>query len=362
MVIDPDFWTRRRVLVTGHTGFKGAWLSLWLQSLGAEVTGLSRGVARGPSFYELAGVGAQMREQALDIRDVEGVRDALARARAEIVFHLAGQPLVGRSLRDPVATFEVNLMGTVNVLDAVRLVGEGVRAVVLVTSDRCYDSAAVSSRPLRESDPLGASDPYAGSKAAAELAAGAYRRSFFTSDGAARIATVRAGNVIGGGDWGEDRLLPDAVRAVESGRPLRVRSPLAVRPWQHVLNPLSGYLRLAEALLGEEQIAGAWNFGPAADDLQTVSWIVERLAGLWDGELQWELEEGSEAPQDAPLALDSAAAQRVLGWRPTWDLADALELLVGWHRAQRRGEDMRRVSLEQLESFAVPHPPIIGGG
>jgi CDP-glucose 4,6-dehydratase len=282
------------------------------------------------------------------------VRDALACARPEVIFHLAAQPLVGRSLRDPVATFEVNLMGTVNVLDAVRSAGEGVRVVVIVTSDRCYESTAVASRRLREGDPLGGSDPYAGSKAAAELAAGSYRRSFFAGEDDPRIATARAGNVIGGGDWGEDRLLPDAVRAVESARPLRVRSPLAARPWQHVLNPLSGYLRLAEALYGEQAIAGAWNFGPAAGDLQTVSWIVERLARLWDGELEWELEEQSEVPQDAPLALDSTAAERELGWRPASDLADALGLLVRWHRAQRRGEDMRRVSLEQLESFAVP--------
>jgi CDP-glucose 4,6-dehydratase len=225
---------------------------------------------------------------------------------------------------------------------------------VLVTSDRCYDSAASGPRRVGEGERLGASDPYAGSKAAAELAVAAYRRSFFASEGAPRIATARAGNVIGGGDWGEGRLLPDAVRAVESARPLRVRSPFAVRPWQHVLNPLSGYLRLAEALFGEGEIAGAWNFGPAAADVRSVSWIVERLAELWEGELEWELEGRQEEPQDIAPALDSAAAARVLGWHPAWDLADALGLLVQWHRAQRRGEDMRRVSLEQLESFAVP--------
>jgi CDP-glucose 4,6-dehydratase len=222
-----------------------------------------------------------------------------------------------------------------------------VRAVVVVTSDKCYENAGEDSRRFVEGDALGGSDPYSSSKACAELVAAAYRRSFFGGEGAPAVASARAGNVIGGGDWGEDRLLPDVVRAVESGVPLRIRNPHAVRPWQHVLNPLSGYLQLAEALW-EGGAARAWNFGPRAEDVRTVSWIVERLGGLWQGALAWEIDEGPNPPEAGHLALDSSDAESCLGWRPAWDLERALELVVDWHRAQRSGEDMRRVSLEQI--------------
>jgi CDP-glucose 4,6-dehydratase len=346
--IDADFWMGRRVLVTGHTGFKGAWLSLWLQSLGAEVTGLARGVPTRPSLYELAGVGANMRELEADVRDRPAVIEALREARPEVVLHLAAQPLVRRSLREPALTYEVNVMGTVNVLEAVREAGEEVLAVVLVTSDKCYENPGGGSHRFAEDDPLGGSDPYSSSKACAELVARAYRRSFFAGGGTPRVGTARAGNVIGGGDWGEDRLVPDTIRAVESGESLRVRNPGAVRPWQHVLSPLGGYLRLAEALArGEDDIEG-WNFGPAAEDVQPVSWIVQRLAELWGGELSWELDESENPPEAGHLALDSSAAEALLGWRPGWSLADALELVVEWHRAHREGDDMRRVSLAQI--------------
>jgi CDP-glucose 4,6-dehydratase len=371
--IDPDFWLRRRVLVTGHTGFKGAWLSLWLQSLGAEVTGLAPGVPTSPSLYELADVGAHMHQLQGDVRDANAVLAALRDVRPEVVLHLAAQPMVRRSLRDPALTYAVNVMGTVNVLDAVRQAGAAVLAVVLVTSDKCYENPGGSSRRFVEDDPLGGSDPYSSSKACAELVARAYRRSFFSGGDSPSLGTARAGNVIGGGDWGEDRLVPDTVRAVESGEPLLVRNPGAVRPWQHVLSPLGGYMRLAEALAltraGEEPSrerasspggavavaadaagagAGAWNFGPAQDDVRPVSWIVRRLAELWGGELSWRLDEAQNPPEAGHLALDSGAAERVLGWRPTCSLEDALELVVEWHRAHRRGEDMRRVSLSQI--------------
>ena len=362
MEIDPDFWMRRRVLVTGHTGFKGAWLSLWLQSLGAEVTGLARGVPTRPSLYELADVGTHMRELEVDVRNAGAVLEALRAARPEVVMHLAAQPLVRRSLRDPAMTYEVNVMGTVNVLEAVRQAGDDVLAVVLVTSDKCYENPGGGSRRFVEGDPLGGSDPYSSSKACAELVARAYRRSFFAGEGSPRLGTARAGNVIGGGDWGEDRLVPDAVRAVESGEPLQVRNPGAVRPWQHVLSPLGGYLRLAEALArgedaaspGEEvlsrgeEASGAWNFGPPEADARPVSWIVERLAELWGGELSWRLDEAENPPEAGHLALDSSAAERLLDWQPRWSLGDALELVVEWHRAHRSGEDMRRVSLAQI--------------
>jgi len=348
--IDLDFWNGRRVLVTGHTGFKGAWLSLWLQALGADVTGLAPGAPTTPSLYELAAVGAHMREIAADVCDAAAVLDALREARPEIVLHLAAQPMVRRSLRDPAATYAVNVMGTVNVLDAVRQAGEAVRVVVVVTSDKCYENPGEPSRRFVEEDPLGGADPYSSSKACAELIASAYRRSFFSDEGSPRLATARAGNVLGGGDWGEDRLVPDTVRAVDTGEPLKVRNPHAVRPWQHVLSPLGGYLLLAQELSQADggQAARAWNFGPPADDARPVSWIIERLAQLWEGELSWQLDERANPPEAGHLELDSSAAQRLLGWRPAWRLDDALELLVAWHRAHRRGEDMRSVSLAQI--------------
>ncbi len=267
VAIDLDFWRDRRVLVTGHTGFKGAWLSLWLQSLGARLTGLAPGPPTSPSLYELAGVGKGMSEQAVDVRDAPAMREALRQARPEIVLHLAAQPMVRRSLIDPASTYAINLMGTVNLLEAVRVAGESVAAVVVVTSDKCYENSWDGPHRFAEDEPLGGADPYSSSKACAELAAAAYRRSFGSVKGLSRIGSARAGNVIGGGDWGEDRLLPDAVRAVRDGTPLRVRNPGSVRPWQHVLNPLGGYLALAEALCEDDRPRRVpWNFGPPAED------------------------------------------------------------------------------------------------
>ena len=361
MGINTDFWVNRRVLVTGHTGFKGAWLCLWLQSLGARVSGFAAGPPTKPSLYELAGVGAGMCERALDVRDLDAVRAALEQMRPEVVLHLAAQPMVRRSLREPAMTYAVNVLGTVNVLEAVRQAGEQVRAVVIVTSDKCYENPApgVARSPRRflEGDPLGGSDPYASSKACAELVAAAYRSSFFGAGEGPCLATARAGNVIGGGDWGEERLVPDIVRAVAAGEPLRVRNPHAVRPWQHVLNPLSGYLLLAERLSLDSgaarcEAACAWNFGPRAADEQSVGRIVERLGVLWVGALRWELDVGRHPPEAGYLALDSSAAEERLGWHPAWSLEQALARVVEWHRAQRAGEDMRRLSLLQLEAYS----------
>jgi CDP-glucose 4,6-dehydratase len=351
--IDSDFWMGRRVLLTGHTGFKGAWTALWLQGLGAEVTGLSAGPPTEPSLYALAGVGSQMAgELAVDVRHTEEVREAISKTRPEIVLHLAAQPLVRRSLRDPAMTYEVNVMGTVNVLEAVRLAGDSVRAVVVVTSDKCYANSSENPRQFVEGDPLGGSDPYSSSKACAELVTAAYRDSFFSAETAARVASARAGNVIGGGDWGQDRLIADIVRGIGAGESVKVRNPGAVRPWQHVLNPLSGYLRLAEELYRSGDVARAWNFGPRERDARTVGWIVERLGSLWGGRLKWELDQGENPPEAGYLALDSTAAGRDLEWSPAWDLEQALERIVEWHEAQGRGEDMRQVSLAQIESFA----------
>jgi len=348
-----EFWRGRRVLLTGHTGFKGAWLSLWLQSLGARVTGLApAGAPTSPSLYELASVSAGMeRELAVDVRDREGVRRALAAERPEVVLHLAAQPLVRRSLIDPVSTYEVNVMGTVNVLDAVRLEGGQVRSLVIVTSDKCYENLG-RKRPFAEDDPLGGSDPYSSSKGCAELVTTAYRRSFFSAPDAPRVASARAGNVIGGGDWGADRLIPDIVRAVASGEPIAVRNPEAVRPWQHVLNPLAGYLLLAQQLWRSPEAAQGWNFGPPAGDARTVGAIVELLRQHWAPQaFTWELDGVAGATEAAYLALDSSAAEEQLGWRPGWDLKQALERIVQWHQAHLRGENMRRVTFDQIAEF-----------
>ncbi len=350
LVIDADFWNGRRVLVTGHTGFKGAWLSLWLQSLGARVSGMAPTPPTQPSFYELARVGEHMDEHAVDVRDGPGVATALAAARPEVVFHLAGQPLVRRSLREPALTYEVNAMGTVNVLEAVRGAASAVTAVVVVTSDKCYANPGAAGRPFVEGDRLGGADPYSSSKACAELISSAYRRSFFSSDDGPRLASARAGNVIGGGDWGEDRLIADGVRAVQGGEPLMIRNPDAVRPWQHVLNPLAGYLALAQALYDGPAAARAWNFGPPAHQARTVRWIVEHLVELWGG-LDWRIDPAPAPAEEAHLSLDSGAAGRELDWHPAWDLADALALVVEWHDAHAAGRDMREVSLVQIASF-----------
>jgi CDP-glucose 4,6-dehydratase len=368
---DPDFWRDRSVLLTGHTGFKGAWLSLWLQALGARVTGLApTPPPTEPSLYALARVGEHMAgELTCDIRDAAAVLDAVRATRPEVVLHLAAQPMVRLSLRAPALTFEVNVLGTVNVLEAVRLAGESVQAVVVVTSDKCYAnpssyagaSSGVVDKPHRfvEDDPLGGRDPYSSSKACAELVTAAYRESFFSGPGS-RIATARAGNVIGGGDFGEDRLVPDIMRAHEAGWPVEVRNPDAIRPWQHVLNPLSGYLALAQSLCGPDAHAAAraFNFGPRPEDARTVLEIVQRLDGLLadrrarlGGRPGYELDDAAHPPEASRLELDSTAAEHELGWRPGWDLDEALVRVAAWHEAHRRGEDMRRTSLEQIAAF-----------
>ena len=378
--VDHDFWAGRRVLLTGHTGFKGAWLSLWLGALGARVTGLAPGPPTSPSLYELARVGDGLRERAVDVRDARAVRDAIVEERPEIVLHLAAQPLVRLSYHEPALTYEVNVMGTVNVLEAVRHVGDAVRAVVVVTSDKCYENPAGGARCFVEGDPLGGEDPYSSSKACAELVTAAYRASFFAAAGASspgtRVASARAGNVIGGGDWGADRLIPDIVRAIEAGEPVKVRNPGAVRPWQHVLNPLSGYLALARELyrsseedaggdpsangrrLGEDaseggvrDVASAWNFGPEPADARTVGWVVQRLAEHWDGAFAWEADGEQGPPEAGHLALDSSRAARELGWHPAWDLDRALESVARWHEACRGGADARQTTVSQIGQF-----------
>ena len=291
-----------------------------------------------------------MRERALDVCDARAVREAFDQAMPEVVLHLAAQATVRESLRDPLGTYHVNVLGTASVLEAVRT-ARGVRAVVVVTSDKCYENSGASARSFAEGDALGGDDPYSSSKACAEIVTAAYRSSYFRGVDAPRVASARAGNVIGGGDWGADRLLGDIVRAVQEGRPVRVRNPQAVRPWQHVLNPLSGYLLLAEELWRADDVARAWNFGPNAEHARTVRWMLETQAALWGDGLDWEPDSGPNPPEAERLSLDSTAAERRLGWRPGWGLEQALQKVVEWHQAVRGGADARRLTLGQIEAF-----------
>ena len=355
--VDPGFWDGRPVLVTGHTGFKGAWLSLWLLALGAEVTGFADEVPTSPSLFDLAGVGADLRSDVRgDIRDPQAVSDAVITSGAEVVIHMAAQPMVRRSFAVPRETYETNVMGTVNLLDAVRTTGaETVRAVVNVTSDKCYDNRE-DGRPFVEDDPMGGHDPYSSSKGCAELVTDAFRRSYFSAaDSPTRVASARAGNVIGGGDWGQERLVPDIMRAATAGTVIAIRNPDAIRPWQHVLNPLSGYLVIAQELMGEDRDAAAagWNFGPSKDDARPVSWITDRLTALWPDALEWEVDAGPHPHEAHVLSLDSGRAQDRLGWRPRWGLDRTLDAIVAWHLAHRDGTDLRTATLRQIEEFTA---------
>ncbi len=363
--VDPDFWRDRRVLLTGHTGFKGAWLALWLQSMGAKVTGFSGAGPSTPSLYELARVGEGVESLHGDIRDPEAVADAVRKAAPEVVLHTAAQALVRRSFAEPRETYEINVMGTVNVFDAVRKHGEGVLAMVNVTSDKCYENREWE-WGYREHEAMGGYDPYSSSKGCSELVTAAFQRSFFNEPdgrgagaatggaGAAqptRLASARAGNVFGGGDWGADRLVPDIMRAALAGEPVRVRNPNSIRPWQHVLNPLSAYLLLAQALCESSEHACAWNFGPADEDARPVGWIVERIAQLWPRDLSWQLDDGPHPHEARYLKLDSSRARLHLGWRPPVALEPALEATVDWYRQLLDGADMRAVTLEQIETL-----------
>ena len=341
------FWNAKRVLLTGHTGFKGAWASLWLASAGARVTGFSLPPDTSLSLYDLARVGESVHSITGDLRDLAAVEAAVEAAEPDIVLHMAAQALVRRGYRDPVGTYATNVQGTVHLLDAVRRLSNA-RAVVVVTSDKCYQNRETPV-PYREDEPMGGDDPYSSSKGCAELVVAAYRQAYFAPGGIG-LASARAGNVIGGGDWAEDRLISDVVRNFSAGKPVPIRNPDAVRPWQHVLDALSGYLILAERLYDEpRRLADGFNFGPAADDARTVGDIVEHMAKLWGG--GW-TKDPQAGPHEAQLLmLDASKARVVLGWRPRLTLDDALAWVVEWHRAHGAGRDMRAVTLEQIERY-----------
>ena len=362
-----NFFDGRRVLVTGHTGFKGSWLSLWLHTLGARVTGYALDPPTDPNLFQLCRIDQLVHSIIADIRDLDALRRAMQEAAPEIVIHMAAQPLVRDSYTNPVETYEINVMGTVNVLEAIRTTPT-VRAVVVVTTDKCYENHEWV-WGYRENEPLGGYDPYSSSKACAELVTAAYRRSFFNSTSsstqqpftlhsspftfhAPAIATARAGNVIGGGDWGKDRLVPDCIRALLKGEKIAIRDPSAIRPWQHVLEPLAGYLVLAQRLFQDgPSFAEAWNFGPHDADARPVEWLVRRLCEQWGEGASYEMDTGEHPHEAHYLKLDCSKAEHRLGWHPRWDLAKAIESLVQWAKAYQRGDDLRAHCIKEIAAY-----------
>jgi CDP-glucose 4,6-dehydratase len=358
-VLNPEFWTGKRVFVTGHTGFKGSWLCLWLDTLGAAVAGYALPPPSDPSLFEMAAVGDSVRSTMADVRDLDDLERALGAFEPDIVIHMAAQSLVRSSYENPIDTFSTNVLGTVNLLDAVRRV-PSVRAVVVVTSDKCYLNEEWV-WGYREDARLGGNDPYSASKGCAEIVVTAYQRSFFSADrhpGGAVIGSGRAGNVIGGGDWARDRLVPDIVRSLLEGKPTVIRNPQSTRPWQHVLEPLHGYLMLAERLATDgHAFASGWNFGPSEDGERTVGWVVERLYDLWGVDFDWQPDEHIGPPESNFLKLDSSKARAHLGWRPKLDLRTTLQWIVDWTRRYADGADTRAVTLAEIERYMAIVPP-----
>lgn len=348
--ISPEFWRGRRVLLTGHTGFKGSWLSLWLQELGAQVVGYSLAAPTQPNLFEQAGVERGMLSIHGDVCDLGHLSRTIQDHSPEVVLHLAAQSLVRRSYLEPVETFAANVMGTVNVLEAARHCSS-VKSVVVVTSDKCYENEE-KLEPYRETDRLGGFDPYSSSKACAELVTASYRRSFSAGGLLPGLASARAGNVIGGGDWTEDQLVPDVIRAILRGEKVAIRSPHATRPWQHVLEPLHGYLLLAQNLFYEPaQYSDSWNFGPEESDAVTVSDLLDRFGQVWGAGPLWRLDSHVHPHEAGLLKIDCTKAKTVMGWHPQWNLDRALDLTARWYRAFQSGGDVRAITLEQIHSY-----------
>lgn len=347
-MIDQKFWQGRRVFLTGHTGFKGSWLSLWLSSLGAEVKGYALNPPTSPSLFNEARVGSIIDSQIGDIRDLDALYKSMTTFNPDILIHMAAQPLVRYSYEAPIETYEVNVIGTAKVLEVARSC-PNLKAIVNITTDKCYENDE-RSQGYKESDPMGGHDPYSSSKGCAELVASAYRRSFLQDQGIG-LASVRAGNVIGGGDWADDRLIPDILRCFEKNEPVVIRNPKATRPWQHVLEPLSGYLILAQKLYEDQKkYAEGWNFGPNEQDVKPVGWILNKMISKWPNS-SCELDQNSNPHEAAFLKLDIAKAESKLGWQPVWDLNHTLEKLIGWHRAWIKKEDMYIMCLAEIEEY-----------
>ena len=357
--MDTEFWRGKRVFMTGHTGFKGSWLSLWLQQIGTDLTGYALKPPTTPSLFNVANVGAGMRSIIADIRDLDGLPQAIQYSKPDIVIHMAAQPLVRYSYQATVETYATNVMGTVHLLEAIRQTSS-VRAVVNVTSDKCYENKEWP-WGYRENEPMGGYDPYSNSKGCAELVTSAYRSSFFNpakyAEHGVAIGSGRAGNVIGGGDWAADRLIPDILRAIEAGQAVNIRSPHAIRPWQHVLEPLSGYLYLAEKLYtAGKDYAEGWNFGPADEDAKPVQWVVEELTTQWGEGASWNLDTQPQPHEAHYLKLDCSKANVKLGWSPRWNLQTTLQSIVRWHKQWLAGDNMQAATLQQICDFQSCRP------
>ena len=347
-MIDQEFWKGKRVFLTGHTGFKGSWLSLWLCSLGAEVRGYALNPPTSPSLFNEAKIDTIIDSQIADIRDQDTLHESMTGFNPDILIHMAAQPLVRYSYDAPIETYEVNVIGTAKVLEVARSC-PNLRAIVNITTDKCYENDG-RAEGYKENDPMGGYDPYSSSKGCAELVASSYRRSFLQDQGIG-IASVRAGNVIGGGDWADDRLIPDILRSFEKNKPVVIRNPKATRPWQHVLEPLSGYLILAQNLYKDQKkYAEGWNFGPNEKDVQPVDWILDKMISKWPNS-SWELDNNSNPHEAGFLKLDISKAKSKLDWSPVWELSQTLEKIVSWHQAWLNKDDMQAVCLTEIEEY-----------
>jgi CDP-glucose 4,6-dehydratase len=348
--VAPAFWKEKKVFLTGHTGFKGSWLSLWLQGMGAQVKGFALAPPTMPALFDEARVGEGMDSEIGDIRDLRRVTESMTAFDPDIVIHMAAQPLVRLSYREPVETYATNVMGTLHILEAARQCSN-LKAIVNVTTDKCYENQEWE-WGYRENEPMGGHDPYSNSKGCVELVTSAYRKSFFSSELSPALASARAGNVIGGGDWAEDRLIPDILRAVEKNSPVVIRNPMATRPWQHVLEPLSGYLVLAQHLWEHgHKFAQGWNFGPRDEDARPVEWILNHMVEAWGEGASWNLDNDPQPHEARYLKLDISKAREHLRWAPTWNLETTLIHIVDWQRAWLRGEDMRTRCMEEINGY-----------
>jgi CDP-glucose 4,6-dehydratase len=348
LVIDREFWQGKRVFLTGHTGFKGSWLSLWLASLGTEVKGYALNPPTSPSLFDEAKVGKMIDSQIGDIRDQDALYESMLEFNPDILIHMAAQPLVRYSYDAPIETYEVNVIGTAKVLEVARSCSN-LKAIVNITTDKCYENDE-HSQGYKEDDPMGGHDPYSSSKGCAELVASAYRRSFLQEQGIG-LASVRAGNVIGGGDWADDRLIPDILRSFEKSEPVIIRNPKATRPWQHVLEPLSGYLILAEKLYkNQKEYAEGWNFGPNEKGVKPVDWILDKMIFKWP-DASWKLDQNSSPHEAGFLKLDITKAESKLDWKPVWELSYTLEKIIAWHKAWLDKENMQTICLAEIEEY-----------
>ena len=348
--VDPNFWIGKKVFITGHTGFKGSWLSLWLQNMDANLKGYALNPDNNPNLFNTARIDSGMISHIGDIRDLKKLTESLVDFEPEIIIHMAAQPLVRESYINPIETYQTNVMGTLNLLEASKKL-KNLKSVVIITTDKCYENKEIDIG-YKESDPMGGYDPYSSSKGCCELLVSSYRRSFFNEKKSPAIATARAGNVLGGGDWSEDRLVPDILKSFENNKKAIIRFPDSIRPWQHVMDPLSGYLILAENLykFGHDY-ASSWNFGPDYEDCKTVKWIVKEISERWAGDVKWAVEKHIQPHEAKLLKLDCSKAKKLLNWYPIWNLGETLDLVINWHRSWVEIADMREITLEQINNY-----------